>query len=578
MPNYLKDFGPKLIENGYLPVPIKPGNKGCFEKGWTSMRMTANDCDKYPGHGVGLLCGQGDYPLIAVDVDSKNETIVNRMKSVINEIALDCIERVGNAPKTLFLFRAQEAGWVKMASSFFADPEDIEAALSSDKPKEAMKKVSKHRLELLGCGTQFVAYHIHPNTNKPYEWSLVGDPATVAAKELPMLAKEKVQSLIKTFTDICLESGLVVVPGSAASGNVISLNEADDPFAGYGTKIVDYTLEDAGREMAVLSSEDRDMWLAVGMALHFQFDGSDEAYEKWDEWSAPASTYAGPEDTRKTWASFDKPYRGRKIGCPTLKWLADQERKRRQKEERKTILEGLVASVKEAKDMVELGNVIENARIVSPTDRIVFIKEVQKKSKEIAGISLTKKDIESLMPACVVKGFSMTELGNAKRLNDAHAGHLLFATKSENWYYWGQSHWELTTRTFLKTLAIEVIEDIVKEVETLEDEDQKSALANFAEESQTKSMMNNMIEIASAFPDIAIDDDKLDANKKLFGCANGVLDLTTGQLLPADPSLHHKPNISLLSFRFSFRCFRQWHPVGDIIGVNASLFESALVI
>ena len=55
MPNYLKDFGPKLIENGYLPVPIKPGNKGCFEKGWTSMRMTANDCDKYPEHGVGLL-------------------------------------------------------------------------------------------------------------------------------------------------------------------------------------------------------------------------------------------------------------------------------------------------------------------------------------------------------------------------------------------------------------------------------------------------------------------------------------------------------------------------------------------
>ena len=57
---------------------------------------------------------------------------------------------------------------------------------------------------------------------------------------------------------------------------------------------------------------DRDVWLRVGMGIHDETRGSDPGYELFEQWSAgdlcpsgrPAN-YAGPEDTRKAWDSFE---------------------------------------------------------------------------------------------------------------------------------------------------------------------------------------------------------------------------------------------------------------------------------
>ena len=57
---------------------------------------------------------------------------------------------------------------------------------------------------------------------------------------------------------------------------------------------------------------DRDVWLRVGMGIHDETRGSDSGYELFEQWSSgdlwpsgrPAN-YAGPEDTRKAWDSFE---------------------------------------------------------------------------------------------------------------------------------------------------------------------------------------------------------------------------------------------------------------------------------
>ena len=58
-----------LIRLGYHPVPINQGSKRPALKAWQDLRMTAEDCAPWEDHGTGILCGVGEHPLIAVDID-----------------------------------------------------------------------------------------------------------------------------------------------------------------------------------------------------------------------------------------------------------------------------------------------------------------------------------------------------------------------------------------------------------------------------------------------------------------------------------------------------------------------------
>lgn len=49
--------------------------------------------------------------------------------------------------------------------------------------------------------------------------------------------------------------------------------------------------------------EDRDGWNQVGMALHHQFQGSDEGLKLWNEWSARSKKF-DPKDSKRVWQSF----------------------------------------------------------------------------------------------------------------------------------------------------------------------------------------------------------------------------------------------------------------------------------
>lgn len=64
---------------------------------------------------------------------------------------------------------------------------------------------------------------------------------------------------------------------------------------------------------------DHDSWVMVGMALHHQFDGSDEALELWDEWSSGGASWT--EDVcAERWKSFQGE-RNAGHGSVTLRWV-----------------------------------------------------------------------------------------------------------------------------------------------------------------------------------------------------------------------------------------------------------------
>lgn len=68
--------------------------------------------------------------------------------------------------------------------------------------------------------------------------------------------------------------------------------------------------------MACDPSADREHWLNALMALHHELDGSDEALDLADEWSALGASYKSRADVEARWRSF-----GKGSGTITGKWL-----------------------------------------------------------------------------------------------------------------------------------------------------------------------------------------------------------------------------------------------------------------
>lgn len=520
MSNYLKELGHKLIKNGYLPVPIPAGKKGCFVQGWSTLRMTAADCDKYPEHGVGLLCGQGDNPLVAIDIDSTNAEIVKAMSDRIYRAAPFCLERVGRAPRVLFVVRASKAGLGKMTSSIFEDANG-----------------EKHQLEILGKGNQFVAFHIHPDTNMPYEWpGIYGDPLTSQAHELVVVSEDLLENLCQEFDQMCLDLGMTLKAKGKALVQAGDSEDLDD------IKLPDPKLTPA-RVREYLSYLDPDMeyskWRDVCFALHLQFLGSEEGFQVFDEWSSEGSKYQGSDETRHQWDACRDFRPGKKVTIGTVIMWAQEAKMAAEKAVRKARLDELMAKIPTCLDTTDLLDLAGRSNLTEKGDRLILGQSIQARFKELSdGASISRAELEKLMRPKYQGHYEMTELGNTHRMVDEYGEGMMFVPQTNHWYQWAGSYWELVSDTQIESLSLKTIEKMSQDAKNIQNKEEREAVQAFASNSQGSRMFENMRKNASRLPKIMVNVDALDADKNLFACGNGVIDLKAGLLLPAAPSQH----------------------------------------
>ena len=140
--------GPALVEAGYDITPVK--GKRAYLTGWTSRPPEALHYDAHASASIGVLTG-GAHNLVAVDVDILCPFTASQIETLISYQLGEAPRRIGNAPKSLFLFRCAEP-FLKTKTGVF----DIEGNDSA--------------VEILGEGQQFVASGVHPDTLKPYRW------------------------------------------------------------------------------------------------------------------------------------------------------------------------------------------------------------------------------------------------------------------------------------------------------------------------------------------------------------------------------------------------------------------------
>lgn len=165
-----------LYKAGFEPIPITPGLKYWNNRDWQKCDLPITPWPQ--NHGIGLRTGKSVWGL---DIDVADKQIV---KSLLSFIDFDHLTRIGKPPKVLIPIKCAE----------------IETKLISDGYCDQHGEL--HRIEVLAKGQQFVAYGIHPDTNKPYQWS--GD---LLSHSLPEVTREWVLYFFDLFYDLASKRG-----------------------------------------------------------------------------------------------------------------------------------------------------------------------------------------------------------------------------------------------------------------------------------------------------------------------------------------------------------------------------------
>ncbi len=184
----------KLFDNGYAPIPIRPGEKRPAVKGWSDVRIDQAQVEAWArvhtSHGIGLLTGN----LVAIDVDILDPDIAHQMGQIVERRLGTTLMRVGLWPKRLYLAR-------------------------TDTP---FAKLQIGKLEILGQGQQLVAFGIHPDSRQPYYWPGGDSPFDIPLCDLPRVNEADCKALLSELAGLQPEIGAAQLRRRGTSGVAVT--------------------------------------------------------------------------------------------------------------------------------------------------------------------------------------------------------------------------------------------------------------------------------------------------------------------------------------------------------------------
>jgi hypothetical protein len=362
---YLEEFGVRIADNGYEVIPIIPGEKRPAGEKWQKFDGSAE------GVGDHIADGKGAYGVgiksryaPAVDIDVLDNEVNREIQAIVEEVAgKSPLRRVGLYPKVLWVYRAEPGEtWPKVDTGEWFDPVGRKA-----------------KVEILADGQQFVAAHIHPDTGKPYQW-LDGSVLNVARAELPTLTHEQAEEIKQRSLQVFIGHGWIKKSKNAITRLQNPMDD-DDPFSAYRPKVQIGDGELERRLMAIKDNEDHDTWFQIGMALYHQFDGSQQGFDLWDQWSQGASNYDSKE-LEKRWPTFDNKDRSHTpITCRIVLKLSKDAAVAEARETLKDILKAIEESA-DTDALVEVCNTIKHIEFATHV-REVLLGKIKGKWKDL---------------------------------------------------------------------------------------------------------------------------------------------------------------------------------------------------
>ena len=135
-------------------------------------------------------------------------------------------------------------------------------------------------------------------------------------------------------------------------------------------------------------------------------------------------------------------------------------------------------------------------------------------------------------PPGAAEGFTLSDLGNARRLVAQHGQDLRYSYLAKKWYFWEGRRWRVDDCGEVERRAKQVIAGIYREAAETDNFKQREALGQWALRSEDSKRIVAMVRQAQSEPGIPVLPAEFDADPWLFNCANGTIDLRTGELRP----------------------------------------------
>jgi putative DNA primase/helicase len=159
----------RLRADGYMPIPVI-GKQPPLERWQTKTETNDAEIELWGklysnAASTGLLTRM----MPTLDIDIKAPAAAQAVEALVRERFEETgkiLVRFGNAPKRAIPFKTG-APFKKITANLTAPNGDIE-----------------QKLELLADGQQVVAFGIHPDTQRPYDW-FGGEPGVIRHDELP---------------------------------------------------------------------------------------------------------------------------------------------------------------------------------------------------------------------------------------------------------------------------------------------------------------------------------------------------------------------------------------------------------
>jgi len=130
-----------------------------------------------------------------------------------------------------------------------------------------------------------------------------------------------------------------------------------------------------------------------------------------------------------------------------------------------------------------------------------------------------------------LKTFPGTDLGNARRLVDAHGRDLRYCISWGKWLIWDGKRWAVDRTGEIERRAKSTVDGMKREAKSMDEEDQRrTALQKHCRLSQSASRLQAMCRVAESELAVVVTPEELDRDPFLLNCGNGTLDLQTGQL------------------------------------------------
>ena len=279
-------YASDLTSLGYDTTPLN--GKRPVLKGW--QKRPDHDHEQYVENNIGVLCG-GLHNIVAVDIDVKHKATAALLRDMATDQLGFAPERVGNAPKTLFVYKCTEPFNKIKTGVYEIDNQDA-------------------AVEILAEGQQFCASGQHPDTKKNYKWpddSLMDIP--------PLKLTELTPIELTTFIANCNNALADVGELKAKSMSGGATQDFNFDFA-EDTKMAELSKIEA----AVMHIPNNDLhyddWVRTGMAMKGAV--GEEGRELFHRWSKRSDKY----DTTETDRLWDSIGTVNRIGAGTVFQLA----------------------------------------------------------------------------------------------------------------------------------------------------------------------------------------------------------------------------------------------------------------